>query len=164
LWGPGADRTRSRLFFDWGDVPALMPKTMTRVAKVPGLNWSGSDKPGYKAEAFNTTAQRRVREELALKTIGHANKRDGYSHTRHLTNQRESDAVKVPGGWFGSYADMKANGTISPGRLHGKNRAARKQASAEIAKIPFDLASHIARVYKPAAGVVHFPRESCSTT
>jgi len=32
-----------------------------------------------------------------IKTVGHVNKRDGYSHTRHLTSQRESDAVKVGG-------------------------------------------------------------------
>jgi hypothetical protein len=28
--------------------------------KVSGLNWSGSDKPGYVAQAFNTTAQQRM--------------------------------------------------------------------------------------------------------
>ena len=42
-------------FYLWGDVPALMPMTKG-VAKVPGLNWSGSDKPGYVAKAFNDTA------------------------------------------------------------------------------------------------------------
>jgi hypothetical protein len=31
---------------------------------------------------------------LTVKTLGHVNIRDGYSHTRHLTNQLESDAVK----------------------------------------------------------------------
>ncbi len=30
--------------------------------KVPGLNWSGSDRPGYKAQAFNGTAQKRMSE------------------------------------------------------------------------------------------------------
>ncbi len=43
-------------FYLWGDVPALMPVRFNGV-KVPGLNWSGSDKPGYVARAFNTTAQ-----------------------------------------------------------------------------------------------------------
>lgn len=33
----------------------------------------------------------------ATKTVGHANKRDGHTHTRHLTNQRESDGLKVSG-------------------------------------------------------------------
>ena len=35
------------------------------------------------------------------KTVGHVNKRDGHGHTRHLTNQAESDAIKNSGGsWF----------------------------------------------------------------
>jgi len=42
-------------FYLWGDVPALMPTTKPR-AKVAGLNWSGSDKAGYVARAFNDTA------------------------------------------------------------------------------------------------------------
>ena len=131
-------------FYLWGDVPALMPPA--RAVKVSGLNWSGSDKPEYVAKAFNDTAIK----QQGVKTIGHANIRDGHSHTRHLTNQRESDAVKVSGDWFGSYADMKANGTISPGRLHGKGSHQRKAASALIAKIPFELSSYIARVFKPS--------------
>lgn len=37
------------------------------------------------------------------KTVGHANIRDGHRHTRHLTNQRESDSVKVGGIDFNGY-------------------------------------------------------------
>lgn len=44
-------------YYLWGDVPALMPKAIDGV-KVPGMNWSGSDKPGYKAVAFNDEAIR----------------------------------------------------------------------------------------------------------
>jgi hypothetical protein len=126
-------------FYLWGDVPALMPFT-----------------------------------RRGLKTVGHANKRDGHSHTRHLTNQRESDALKVPGlnfheyektgkpgrsfqsaavefasgvkngnDWFGSGEDCSLQ------RRAGSGSTARKAASAAIAKIPFDLASHIARCFKP---------------
>jgi C-5 cytosine-specific DNA methylase len=47
-------------FYLWGDVPALMPITF-KGAKVPGLNWSGSDKPGYVAKAFNTTAEQGIK-------------------------------------------------------------------------------------------------------
>lgn len=165
-------------FYLWGDVPALMPLPVE-----------------------------------GLKTVGHANMRDGHSHTRHLTNQRESDAVKgngktwfgeshgqtfegqpgnpargdgvkvpgiswsgygtpgykaqgfnvqaaqryraerggtkVSGDWFGSYADQKAAGTISPGRLHGNRSDSRKAASAAIAEIPYDLSNWIARCFKP---------------
>src|SRR6266849_2233582 len=42
----GSARWHFGSFYLWGDVPALMPITLSRVAKVPGLNWSGSDKPG----------------------------------------------------------------------------------------------------------------------
>lgn len=59
------------------------------------------------------------------------------------------EGVKVSGDWFGSYAEQKAAGTISPGRLHGKRSVARKAASAQIAEIPFDLAQWIARCFKP---------------
>jgi hypothetical protein len=55
-------------FYLWGDVPALMPITL-KIAKgrnpdgrkVPGLNWSRYGEPGYKGEAFNTHAERRLR-------------------------------------------------------------------------------------------------------
>jgi len=84
-------------FYLWGDVPALMPITLT----------------GNKNAAFGG------------------------------------------GSWFknpgrpGANAAQKAAGRISPGRLYGNNSDSRKAASAEIAKIPFPLAEHIARVYKP---------------
>ena len=77
-----------------------------------------------------------------FKTVGHVNKRDGHTHTRHLTNQLESDAVKQPGlpgrEWFD-------HGAASV----GSNTSARKAASAQIAKIPFELSCYIARTYKP---------------
>jgi hypothetical protein len=62
------------------------------------------------------------------------------------------DGSKVGGGRFGSYAEQKAAGTISPGRLHGHRSAARKAASAMIAKIPFDLARHIAECFRQLPG------------
>lgn len=77
------------------------------------------------------------------KTSGHVNKRDGFSHTRHLTNQRESDAVKQAGlsgpAWFDHGAASVSSKSDS-----------RKAASALIAEIPWELASHIARVFKPS--------------
>jgi hypothetical protein len=88
------------------------------------------------------------------KTIRHANIRDGFSHTRHLTNQRESDAVKgSAGGWFN---DSKRSGmATTSGYLSrsGSKSPARKAASAQIAKIPFPLARHIAETYYPQQSV-----------
>jgi hypothetical protein len=86
----------------------------TRHVKVPGMNWSGSDQPGYKAVCFRDEGARQRKNDggswfavahntksgtgqnpvNGLKTVGHVNKRDGFDHTRRLTNQRESDAVK----------------------------------------------------------------------
>lgn len=77
-----------------------------------------------------------------LKTIGHVNKRDGYAHTRHLTNQRESEAIKQPGlsgpAWFDHGASE-----------YSSKSDGRKAAAARLAKIPFELARHVAAVYKP---------------
>jgi hypothetical protein len=48
-------------YYLWGDVPALMPITW-QGTKVGGIDFSGYGKPGYKAQAFNTTAEARIRE------------------------------------------------------------------------------------------------------
>ena len=110
---------------------------------------------------------------MAVKTVGHANIRDGHTHTRHLTNQRESDAVKVPGiklsdvgfntvaaqryregvkqaGISGPRTNGKGDAWFQDGAArHGSRSRSRKAASAMIAKIPFPLAQHIAQCFKP---------------
>lgn len=129
----------------WGDVPALMPITLGRKVmkagiahrsngetnfhgqKVPGISWSGSDEPGYVAKALNGEAAKRFREEEHFKGL-------------------EIDGRKVGGSWFGDGNDTSFM------RRHSSKSNARKAASALIAKIPFPLASHIARVWKPVDG------------
>ncbi len=51
-------------FYLWGDVPALMPQGRQAV-KVPGLDWNGykNGDPNYRGQAFNTHADRQLREE-----------------------------------------------------------------------------------------------------
>lgn len=96
----------------------------------------GSDAPCCKCSCINP---RYVKE--GMKTAGHANIRDGHPHTRHLTNQSESDGVKHHGSgaiWFDTGPASKSS-----------KSSARKAASAAIAKIPLPLARHIAAVYKP---------------
>jgi C-5 cytosine-specific DNA methylase len=76
----GRSRWNFGSFHLWGDVPALMPMAKApgqKVTgqnpdgrKVPGLNWSGSDKPGYKAQAFNGVAEQRLRDDDGLKIGG----------------------------------------------------------------------------------------------
>jgi hypothetical protein len=89
----------------------------------------------------------------AVAAVSRSQKVPGFNFHQHENGKPggsfQSEAVKVSGDWFGSYADMKANGTISPGRLYGKGSKARKAASAQIAKIPEPLARHIARIFKP---------------
>lgn len=96
--------------------------------KVAGMNgWDGYGKPGYKPQGFNVTAAQRYRADQ--------------------TGSKRPDGGD--GTWFGSYAEQKERGTISPGRMFGSKSDSRKAASAQIAKIPFPLAQHIARIYKP---------------
>jgi len=52
------------------------------------------------------------------------------------------DGTKIGGGWWN-------DSTNNPIRKASSRSQARKAASAQIAKIPFPLAQHIARVYKP---------------
>jgi hypothetical protein len=40
----------------WGDVPALMPITLGRDAKVPGVDWHNFGKPGYQHPSFRDGA------------------------------------------------------------------------------------------------------------
>jgi site-specific DNA-cytosine methylase len=106
-------------FYLWGDVPALMPST--RVLK--GRTGKGLKVPGIKLSevGFTVAAAQRLRAQEA--------------------------GAKVGDKWFGSYAEQKSAGTISPGRLYGKRSDSRKAASAQIAKIPFELARWIAYCY-----------------
>ena len=84
-----------------------------------------------------------------MKTIGHANIRDGHSHTRHLTNQAEHDAVKGVGIGSISWGQGKGNRHPNDPRNFWSKSPARKAASAAIAKIPFALSKHVARTWKP---------------
>jgi len=130
-------------YFLWGDVPALMPITLTERLK---FNPDGTQHPpGSWFKIANS------------KNRGAHTKNAGGSwfNVAHNTTsgkgQNPVNGTKVGGDWFGTYAQQKALGTISPGRLYGKNSAKRKAAAAQIAKIPFPLAQHIARVFKPVS-------------
>jgi hypothetical protein len=130
-------------FYLWGDVPALMPIVQKHV-KVPtmGAGWYPPDHPKHvRGLAFN----------------GHADR-----HLRATKTGRKA----FPGGkdgWFGDYQSMRdgikqhgsgrewfaGDGKIS--RLTSSGSSARKAASAHIAKIPFELARHIASAWYPVA-------------
>ncbi len=137
-------------FYLWGDVPALMPFA-GRIAKVGSISWNGYGTPGYKAQAFNTTAEKRLRDgeeisqPMGQKVAVYSDPRRNGGKGSHLTcpdENIEKLADGLNGGdWF---SDPK-----STCRKHGSRSAARKAASAQIAKIPFELARHIAATYRP---------------
>ncbi len=141
-WRRGRSAWNYGSFHLWGDVPALMPVAW----KVPPKRAMDDLKNGvrkllHEHLPVGTGPMGRNAPEEGQKTVAHVNKRDGHSHTRHLTNQAESDAVKIGGDWFSD-----PNSTCLK---HGSKSSARKAASAMIAKIPLPLSTHIARVYRP---------------
>jgi C-5 cytosine-specific DNA methylase len=176
-------------YYLWGDVPALMPMTLSAWfavadSKERGVKagdrsedgkWSSSfaDTLSAKVPGFRFDGSGKSFQSAAVKTVGHANIRDGHSHTRHLTNQAEHDAIKVSGpeavlpGEFAwnkreAWQDARreaigtkqggdwfgANCETSMSRMYGSKSIKRKAASAMIAKIPFALSSHIAKSFK----------------
>ena len=168
----GRSRWNFGSFHLFGDVPALMPMTIPR-PKVGGLDWNRYGEPGYKGEAFNTPAERRMLEESGQKNPGFRFDGSGKSFqsesvNRHTKNsggswfnigssgQKETgqnpvhalagEGVKQRGSgreWFAG------DGKIS--RMTSSKSSARKAASAMIAKIPLVLSRHIAAVYHPSS-------------
>jgi len=130
----GPSKANYGSFHLWGDVGMVGNRIVVirdglpdmRVLRMPG-------------KARGVTEARAL---LAVKTTGHVNKRDGFDHTRHLTNQRESEAVKHGG-------DGK-NEESSLSRRFGSKSDSRKAASAMIAIIPPAISQHIAECFWPA--------------
>ncbi len=161
-------------YYLWGDVPALMPTTLGR--KNNGGSWfnlAHNTESGHGKNPVNFPEQHlgqkiegqdwnnfRCSGEVSphwrmqgIKTLAHLNRRDGESHTRHLTNQREHIRIEEAGvkllspGHYrkpGSGADWFDGGTAA----FGSKTSRRAAAAAAIAKIPFPLAQHIARCFR----------------
>lgn len=146
-------------FYLWGDVPALMPSTLPVFKGNPdGTNhpqgsWfaiadsknrgTGQKVPGFRFDGSGRSFQTASVE--GQKVSQYSDPRRNGGKGVHLTSPRENaNGVKQPGhssrGWF---ADPDVAGHLSS-KSH-----ARKARSAAIAKIPFELASHMARVYLP---------------
>ena len=70
----------------------------------------------------------------------------GCNYLNSAANQQRETGIG-----FGDYKEAKAAGRGSANRYTSSNSLARKKASALIAKIPFPLAQHIARCFKPVA-------------
>lgn len=113
-------------FFLWGDIPALMPASL-QALKNPGFRFDGSGR-SFQSESVN----------------------------RHVDGRKNGHG----GNWFKIGGPGQKHGNNNPdGRQWKRDPVAstgskspkRKAASAKIAKIPFALSNHIARVYRPQA-------------
>lgn len=155
-------------FYLWGDVPALMPTTMPR-AKRPGHNWSRFAKTGEVSPHWRMDgADARLTKNTGGSwfnvahntTSGHGQNPDGrkvqsrashpkggwfYDNEERNASRRDVDGRKNGGDWFGP-----GEGASLQRRASSKS-SARKQAAAQIAKIPFALAYHIGLTYYPHA-------------
>jgi hypothetical protein len=159
-------------FYLWGDVPALMPSTFNiRTSKTPPGNGAGA--PLWKDRKLNSLSHATMTDD-SREWYGFEDgrKHDGSgwtekgslkSHNRLVANtgvkvggsgaawfreplqakRREATAIKNGGDWFG------AGENCSLQRRASSKSSSRKAASAMIAKIPFALAQHIARTFKP---------------
>ena len=127
-------------YYLWGDVPALMPPISAR--KVPGFRFDGVSHGSFQSAAVQATGQ---------KVEVYSDPRRNGGKGSHLTNPAENLARL--------YADRDSEGTkqhgsgpiwfrTGNGALPSKSPR-RAAAAAAIAKIPFPLAQHIARCFKP---------------
>jgi C-5 cytosine-specific DNA methylase len=118
----GPARWHCGSFYLWGDIPALMP--VFKEFKSRGMNWSDRSIRG---------------QDFTRLTAQHSGRKLGLAAYQ--------PGVQVPKGtgktsWFFGNTKHELRGTSSGSK-------ARKAASAEIAKIPFPLAQHIARCFRP---------------
>jgi hypothetical protein len=110
-------------FYLWGDIPALMPVMLPR--KAPGQNWNAFKETGKVSAHWRMQGLK----PPSVRPWGDGIKQPGISGTR---NNGKGDR------WFQDGAAQ-----------HGSKSPQRKAASAMIAKIPYPLAQHIARTFKP---------------
>jgi hypothetical protein len=130
-------------YYLWGDVPALMPFTGNAL-KVPGFNFHQHEKNG-KGGSFQTAAVDGVKQRGS----------GAEWFDKALDERRKQAGVKVRGvrlskvGFNVAAAQAYRAERLPMLHLGATRNDSRKAASAQIAKIPFPLAQHIAKVFKP---------------
>jgi len=140
-------------YYLWGDVPALMPTTFAmhmnlRGEKVPGQDWNDFRRSGKVSPHWRMQSDRQgsyfQHDGGKVSSGGNGRRTDIGNGARFTSRDCGIEGVKQHGSgreWFAG------DGKIS--RITSSHSPARKAASAQIAKIPFPLAQHIARVFKP---------------
>ena len=119
-------------FYLWGDVPALMPMTFKALKNETEGSWFPQ---GNGSSVTGNHGRDRLTEAMGRKVSVNFHE---HEKTGKPGRSFQSAAVEDTFGWRGSI--------MREGTSHGKKR---KAASAMIAKIPYPLALHVARTYKP---------------
>ena len=119
-------------FYLWGDVPALMP-IPGKVRKTPEGSWDLTRK--------NYNGDHRWKDEGVK--AGDRRKPDGTGWTNSFADTLKGVDYEAGNKGFGDFNNCEM------AIKYGSKSKKRKQASAEIAKIPPALAAYIARVFKP---------------
>jgi len=122
-------------YYLWGDVPALMP--IIPKFKSCGMNCSDRTKRGQDFTRLAGQHAIKVQSESGRRT-------DPGKGARFTSRDCGLEHIKQGGDWVNA-----SQPSIS--RMYSSKSTARKAASAMIAKIPFDLARHIADCYNPLA-------------
>lgn len=120
-------------FYLWGDVPALMPRSIA-ATKIKGQDWSRYSKTGEVSPHWRM-------EGTKVPTEGTWRSPAPGKGARFTSRDCGDEGRKVGGDWFSDPA--------SPSRISSSKSPARKAASAMIAKIPQPLAMHIASTFLP---------------
>jgi len=131
-------------FHLWGDVPALMPTGRPKAKRAMDDLKNGQRKLLNQHLPVGTGPLGRNAEHEGVKVASKTGRRTDVGNGARFTSRDcgiEADGLKIGGDWFSD-----PNSTC---RKHGSRSNARKAASAQIAKIPYPLAEHLARVFMP---------------
>ena len=119
--------------------------------KVGGLSWSGHGEPGYKPQGFNVVAAQHARS-AGVKAASESGRRtdvgNGARFTSREERRKEASGANGDKGFvtgLGKGHDWRQD----PNARFNSKSDSRKAASAQIARIPFTLASYIARALHP---------------
>lgn len=140
----GRSRWNFGSFHLWGDVPALMPMTISgRKGPKVGHGWKHPDDPRHQPGLDFT----RLAGAEGLKNPGFRFDGSGRSFQSESVERHVADGRKQPG-LSGIRVNGKGDAWFQDGAArHGSKSSARKAASARIAKIPLPLSRWIAAHY-----------------
>lgn len=134
----------------WGDVPPLMPIPGPRLKGIPhtpgNAHWTNPSEHEFKNPGFRFDGSGRSFQTESVNGIKAGDRckdreTGKWSTGWNVKNAQDWRAIKCGGDWFNGEERSQM-------RRHSSKSDSRKAASAMIAKIPKELARHVARVYR----------------